>query len=187
MAFWNESTGKDPKRNFRFRIMIGGLQKTQDLVWWAKKVGKPNFTVTESKHSFLNHTYYWPGRVEWQTVTMTLVDPIDITENEGTVRRLNNIFQESGYKPLAAANEDLVTQSKSKSVAQLQYVQIEQIDADGNAVETWKLHNAWIKKITYGELDYENDDLTQMEVELRYDYAYCHVAGQAEGDANFKA
>ena len=187
MAFWNEELARDPKRNFRFKIRIGGLQGQQTLVWWAKKVGKPNFTVSEGKHSFLNHTYYWPGRVEWQPITMTLVDPVDITPNEGTVKRLNNLFQESGYKPLAAANEPLITQSKSKTVSKLEYVEIIQIDADGEPIETWKLHNAWIKKITYGELDYENDDLTQMEVEFRYDYAYCYVAGEAEADANFKA
>ena len=187
MAFWNSSDGKDPKRNFRFKIMIGGLQSTDaDLIWWAKKVGKPNFTVTESKHSFLNHTYYWPGRVEWQTVTMTLVDPVDINNKHGSVKRLNKIFAESGYAPLDSPSQTLVTQSKKKAVEKLQYIRIVQMDAEGAPVETWVLHNPFIKKITYGELDYENDDLTQMEVEFRYDYAYCYVNGETEADANFK-
>jgi sucrose-6-phosphate hydrolase SacC (GH32 family) len=56
-------------------------------------------------------------------------------------------------------------------------VKIIQIDAQDNSLEEWTLHGAFIKKITYGELDYENDDLTQMEVEFRYDYAVCKVIG----------
>ena len=79
--------------------------------------------------------------------------------------------------------------ARKKFKDNLGYVQIVQIDADGKALETWTLENAFIKKITYGELDYENDDLTQMEVEFRYDYAYCEY-GTADGgtaaDPNFK-
>ena len=191
MAFWNESAGADPKRNFRFQILIPGLQGTdtgtaQPLIWWAKKVSKPNFTVTESKHSFLNHTYYWPGRVEWQTVTMTLVDPVTIEEVDGvkvgTVKLLNKLFQDAGYLPLAAPSSALVTQSRKKMNEALTSVQIIQLDSEGNSLEEWTLHNPFIKKITYGELDYENDDLTQMEVEFRYDYAYCKVAGDSTAD-----
>ena len=189
MAFWTNNTGADPKRNFRFKIMIDGLQgEQQGMIWWAKKVTKPNFSVTEGKHSFLNHTYYWPGRVEWQTVTMTLVDPVDIENGEGTVKMLNQCFQDAGYLPLGGPGEDLKTQSRKKFKDNLGYVQIVQIDADGKALETWTLENAFIKKITYGELDYENDDLTQMEVEFRYDYAYCEY-GTADGgtiEPNFK-
>lgn len=50
------------------------------------------------------------------------------------------------------------------------------MDSNDNEIESWTLHNPFIKKITYGELDYENDDLTQMEVEFRYDYAICDIS-----------
>ena len=184
MAFWN-TQGKDPKRNFRFKVMISGLQSGgEDMVWWAKKANKPNFTVAESKHSYLNHTYYWPGRVEWQTINITFVDPVDISgEQDGTVQRLNELFQASGYRPPDQATDaQLKTQSKQKATNGLISVQLVQLDAEGNSVETWVLHNPFIKKITYGELDYENDDLTQIEVEFRYDYAIC---GTAEGQNAF--
>jgi hypothetical protein len=191
MAFWN-NTGKDPKRNFRFKVAISGLQGSGGLMWWAKKVTKPNFTVTESKHAFLNHSYYWPGRVEWQTVTLTLVDPVDIEEesgNDGTVKRLNALFQAAGYRPLSKATDALVTQSKKKVAEGLVSVQIIQVDSNDNTIEQWTLHNPFIRKITYGELDYENDDLTQMEVEFRYDYAVCDIGTGTEGTfvTNFDA
>ena len=151
MAFWN-NTGRDPKRNFRFKVVITGLQGGAGLVWWAKKVSKPNFTVTESKHSFLNHTYYWPCRVEWQTVALTLVDPVDISDeagNDGTVRKLNSLFESTGYKPLSKPDDPLITQSKQKVSEALTSVQIIQMDSNDNEIESWTLHNPFIKKITY--------------------------------------
>ena len=33
------------------------------------------------------------------------------------------------------------------------------------------MHNAWVKDISFSELDYEGDDLTEITVKLRYDYA----------------
>ena len=77
MAFWTTTPERDPKRNFRFQVLMTGIQGTEPAVWWAKKVAKPNFTVAESKHVYLGHTFYYPGKVEWQTISMTLVDPVD--------------------------------------------------------------------------------------------------------------
>jgi ribosomal protein S16 len=178
-AFWT-ANGRDPKRNFRFRVQIEGLATAQGItvanLWYAKKAGKPNFTVTESKHSYLNHTYYWPGRVEWQTVTITFVDPVQTSPGDdvstSTVHALSKIFEEIGYNPPnSAAEEQMKTQSKFKSVSKLGTIQVMQLDSEGTVIESWKLWNPFIKKITYGELDYENDDLTQIEVEFRYDWA----------------
>ena len=173
MAFWNDTTAQDPKRNFRFKVGIAGLHGTdQTILWYAKKVSKPNFTVTESKHAYLNHTFYWPGRVEWQPITLTLVDPV---EPAGTVHDLSALMESMGYKPPGSTDAaGMVTQSKAKAASSesgLGSCTITQMDADGNTIEEWTLHAPFIKKITYGELDYENDDLTQIEVELRYDWA----------------
>ena len=64
MAFWTteaQMSTKDPKRGFRFRVQFDGLV-VGPIVWFAKQVSKPNFTITESKHSFLNHNFYYPSR-----------------------------------------------------------------------------------------------------------------------------
>ena len=67
MAFWSkdyDSADLDPKRGFRFKVMFAGVQGSGDqgLIWWAKKVTKPSFDVTESKHTFLDKHFYYPSR-----------------------------------------------------------------------------------------------------------------------------
>ena len=179
MAFWTtvNQGDNDPKRNFRWKIDVGYMTENETtsggVVWWAKKVNKPNFQMQESKHVFLNHTFYWPGRVEWQTVSMTLVDPV----SPNAVAQTNRIIQASGYR-IPGDSGALETMSKAKSVNTLKHVIIQQIDADGVTIEEWKLANPFIKTVKFGDLDYENDDLTQIEIEFRYDYATCTTDGE---------
>ena len=186
MAFWTAgATEQDPKRNFRFQVFISGLQQSvdgnssQESIWWAKKITKPNFTVAESKHVYLGHTFYYPGKVEWQSISMTLVDPV----NPGSLNRLNSIVTQSGYVVPGSPNT-LVTQSKQGSVGALKNVTIIQIDGLGNSVETWELKNPFIKSVKFSDLDYENDELSTIDVEFRYDWATC---SSKDGAASFKA
>ena len=178
MAFWTDGgNSQDPKRNFRWKVEIGGIPTasqavdtnplSESLVWWAKKVQKPNFTTAESKHVFLGHSYYWPGKTEWQEITMTLVDPV----TPGATAHFYKMVQDAGY--LLPTTSQLKTQSKSKSVTALGAFTIQQLDDEGNAIETWTLQNPFIKKISFSDLDYENDELTTIDLSIRYDWATC--------------
>ena len=182
MAFWTSVAegAKDPKRNFRFKVVFNKLDGDEPMVWWAKSVDKPNFSVQESSHKFLNHTYYFPARVEWQEISMKFVDPVKVNDSlgGGTVAKLNELFEEAGYIiPKSGADDQLKTQSKAKSKSALDPIEIHQIDSEGETVEKWVLHNPFIKKITYGSLAYDNDELTEIEIGLRYDWATCEIDG----------
>lgn len=179
MAFWTTTPERDPKRNFRFQVLMTGIQGTEPAVWWAKKVAKPNFTVAESKHVYLGHTFYYPGKVEWQTISMTLVDPVD----PGSLFRINTIIRQAGYRVPANANV-LTTKSKPKATSALGAVKILQIDANGNQLETWELKNPFIKELKFSELDYENDELSTIDLTLRYDWATC-LTVDGENAGNF--
>ena len=168
MAFWStelEAGTRDPKRKFRFKVQFGGL--TEDgVVWFAKTVNKPNFTITEAEHTFLNHKFYYPGRVEWQEISMTLVDPV----SPNASAQLAAIIRASGYKPPAGPSQ-LETISKGKAGKALGRIQIDQIDAEGLSIETWVLMNPFIKSVKYGDLDYSDDALIDVELGIRYDWA----------------
>ena len=136
--FWS-SPGLEPKRQYRWLLSFGQVNdKLPSYI--CRKVDKPTFNVTESEHTFLNHKFYYPGRVEWQEVSVTIVDPIDLD----AANALQKIIQEAGYR----------------------------IPSDMDAtVETWKLMNTWIKSVDFGSLDYTADELVEITLQLRYDYA----------------
>ena len=165
--FWSDGTAQDPKRAFRFQVRVSPDANGATLpAYTVKKVTKPAFTIQESTHQYLNHTYYYPGRTEWSTVTLTLVDPV----NPDAAKSLVEIIRAAGYSPAQDAN-DLETMSKKKAGKAFGKMEIVQIDAKGKAVETWCLHNAWVKDAKFGDLAYDSDDLTEVELEIRYDYA----------------
>lgn len=174
MGFWSDATGYEPKRAYRWTLSVDDIE-----VYTIKKVSKPSFTVTESQHQFLNHTFYYPGRVEWSTISFTLVDPINPDASEALMEKIND----AGYKAPSNA-QDLGTMSKSKSLDALGKVSIQQLDGNGRIIETWDLKNPWIKDVKFGELDYSSDDMVEIEVELRYDSAN-YTSYAANGPDNF--
>ena len=38
-------------------------------------------------------------------------------------------------------------------------------------LEKWTLWHAWIKEVTFGDLDYGSEDLTEVTIKFRYDWA----------------
>ena len=62
--------------------------------------------------------------------------------------------------------------SKAKVTQSLGAVTVIQLDGDGNEIETWTLMNAWIQDVKFGDtLEYGNDELTQVDITLQYDWA----------------
>ncbi len=178
MPFWSTNFGedvtlKDPKRNFRFTVEFQGIQAEQGgaIAWYAKTAAKPSFTVENVEHAYLNHKFYYPGAVTWNTVSIEMVDPVspDVTATFSDIIRL------SGYAPPANATS-LGSISKAKAAGALGTVIITQIDSDGKPLETWTLWNAFVKDVQLGQLSYGDDELTTTTVELMYDWARVETA-----------
>ena len=185
MPFWStdfgqDTTLKDPKREFRFTVEFQGINAAQGgaLLWYAKTAGKPSFGISTAEHKYLNHTFYYPGSVTWNPITIGMVDPVD----PDMTATLSDIIVASGYSPPNDANS-LGSMSKAKAAGALGKVIITQIDSDGNPLETWTLWNAFIKDVKFGDLGYGEDELTETTVELQYDWARVETAVQSSAVA----
>ena len=172
MSFWSTANANsEPKRNFRFLIQLGGFEE-QDILWYAKSVVLPSYNVTNVPHSFLDNEYYYPGRVQWQEVSMVLVDPVTVDSTKLT----NQLLINSGYKVPTDAGVGSLSQTISKNGmanVSIKNVQIQVLNAEGTAIETWSLQNPILTSAKFGNLDYSNDELKQVELSFRYDYATC--------------
>ena len=164
-TFWTTGPGRDPKRAYRFRVQFGGTGN----LWYAKKATKPSISITESSHQYLNHTFYWPAKTEWNEIDITFVDPVD----PDLAGDLVTTIQDAGYKIPAGTvdNSEFATPSKAGFVDATGTIIIEQIDEAGEMLEKWTLNHAWIKEVTFGDLDYGSEDLTEVTVKFRYDWA----------------
>jgi len=189
MAFWNEAT-VEPKRKFKFLLRFGAASDALPS-FVVKKVNKPEITISEATHKFLGHSYYFPATTTWNEINCTVIDPAgfggagdavsttlqapstDVAE--GMYRVLLAAGYQSptaqGYAVAGGAPATLRTFAKSTATLQFDQIEIIQIDAIGNEIEKWTLNNAWIKKMTFGELDYSSDDINEIQLTFRYDWA----------------
>lgn len=189
MAFWNEAS-MEPKRKFKFLLRFGNASDALPS-FIVKKVNKPEISISDTPHKFLGHTYYFPATTSWNEINCTVIDPAGFgkggdnepaTANAPSVDVAEGMYRvllasgyqsptAQGYATAGGAPATLRTFSKSAATAQFDQIQIVQIDASGQPVETWTLNNAFIKKMTFGELDYGSDDINEITLTFRYDWA----------------
>ena len=175
MPFWTQAqnaTTREPKRKFRFQVSFDSVSDPNgngSVLWYAKTVNKPSFSLTTTEHKYLNHTFYYPGSVTWNDVSLTLVDPV----NPDLSVTLARILEQSGYSLPGNAIErsSLSTISKGQAVGALGQVTVTQFNSEGSAIETWTLWNAFITEAKFGDLEYGSDELLQLDLTLKYDWA----------------
>ena len=170
MAFWSDNfsadaTLKDPKRKFRFIVTVTGVTGEPNI-WYAKTAAKPSFTIAAAEHKYLNHTFYYPGSVTWNDVAMTFVDPGEPDAASTFV----DIIQAGGYHP-PANSSDLATMTKASACEKLGVVTVSALNGSGVVIEQWTLNNAFITDMKFGDLEYGGDDLTEISVTFKYDWA----------------
>ena len=169
MPFW--SSGQvEPKRQFRFLVSIPNMADAAQF--YARSVTKPGFTVTQANHKFLNHTFYYPGKVEWNTVTVSLVDPV----SPDATGDILSILRRSGYNvpsnlDATSGNESMSTIGKGNANAALGEGVIRALDEDGNFLEEWTLNNPFIVGVSFNNYDYSAEELSTVDLEIRYDWA----------------
>ena len=185
MAFWGGQKGAivDPKRQFRWLISFGNNVTADGTIglqsWYAKSATKPQFQVGETPHQFLNHTFFYPGRVTWQEVEVTLVDPA--RENDASMA-LMSILKGSGYYLPTDPSSASRTITKAEAVqalgGQVFLDQLGKDDFPSNRLERWTLINPWIKSVNFGSLDYSSEDMVEISLTLQYDYATLEAGGR---------
>ena len=164
MTFWNQAA-IEPKRNFRFKIQKDGW--ADQAIWWnAKSVDKPSFNVSNSEYQLVNHKFKYPGIVTWNNIQITVADIYAGGPN--TIVSLEDELSKIGY---TRPDEASIMPGISKSNSKVSDLIIEQIGADGKTVDKFTLKGAFIIAASYSKLDYSSDDITEVTLEIAYDYA----------------
>lgn len=170
-SFWSDPR-TEPKRKYRFTFDVAGLP-----VWTITKVSRPSFKITETAHHFYNHKFNYPGRVEWETLQFTTVDPI-VPDACGIIMKM---AYASGYefpdKQFGGLGYNYTSLNKIDAVDALNPVTIRAFDGRGRCVEKWTLKNAFIVNVNMGEFEYADDNMVTMDVTLRYDWATIEELG----------
>ena len=164
--FWTEQA-VNPKRKYRFKVEFTGIAPTEaglGLAWYAKTCDKPEITVKTGEVNYMAHKFYYPGTVEWNEINLVLVDPAgDMDVAVAT----SWLMERMGYVGPQDASNNPILPTKSQAFELI----ITQIDAVGKPIEIWTLKNAICTKLGFGQLDYSSEDLSEINMSFRYDWA----------------
>ena len=182
MAFWNLASS-EPRRQHRFILNLPLLTIDKDPInmqYLAKTVTKPSYTISETEHKFLGNTYYYPGAVTWDPVSATLVNAVEPDGNKLLYQALyksgyfdpidQSAYFGGGGDPLGIGPAP-GTPNKAAALAATGPVTIQEIDGFGRPIGTWELRSPFITNAKFGDLDYSGEELLNLEVTFRYDYA----------------
>jgi len=180
MSFWNQAS-IEPKRQFRWLLYIAGMPQ-----FIVKDVKKPSFTVASTPHDFINYKFHYPGRVEWQDITVTIVDPVQPDSTASLV----NILEAAGYvlpdEYTSQANEPRTISKQSFVDAMGGQIQLVQFGAntgaqEENVLEKWTINNPFLTNVDFGNLSYASDELVNISMTIKYDWANLELPGRTPG------
>ena len=174
--FWGQANA-EPKRQFRFELSFtrrNGNSAGDIPVWSVKTATKPVAEISTITHQYIDHTFNFPGRVTWQPITVTLVDPV----NPDLSFAFLDVLGAAGYKYPDTDTIARKSLSKKAFTETIGNVKLKQIDADNRTVEEWTLINPIITNIDFGgTLSYESDEVVEVQCTITYDWAELSKSG----------
>ena len=177
--FWNQAS-IEPKRQFRWLLYISGMPQ-----FIVKDVKKPSFAVGSQGHNFLNYEFYYPGKVTWNDVTFTIVDPVQPDSTASLVK----ILEASGYvvpdEYVAQSNAPRTISKKAMVDSLGGQIKLVQLGANTgaqteNVLEEWTINNPMMTSVDFGSLSYGSDELVSIGVTIKYDWAYLEIPQRSD-------
>ena len=146
-------TPYEPKLKNRFIMEIGGIP-----AFMIKTMQRPQITFDEVVLEHMNITKYVKGKGRWQTLQITLYDPI-VPSAASAVIEWIRLHHESatgrdGYQDFYKKN-----------------INFQVLGPVGDKVEEWTLKGAYVQSTSAGSLDWSTDSALMMSITVAYDYA----------------
>ena len=166
---------------YRFFLELRGVD-----VAYIVNVSRPSYTVQTQDAKLLNWTFSYPTSVVWDPVSFSIRELFEGYTFTSILGLFYGKLVDYGWDPpveLTKVSPILSEQNKTygKDLAKsalkesLGPVKIKSLNDEGQIVETWTLHGAFITTVKPSGLSYEQDGLTNIDVSIKYDFATLEV------------
>ena len=126
--------------------------------WTLESASRPKISQKSVEIEFLNTSTYVLGRYTWDSVTVTLRDPIGPSMSQAVMEWVRLESESlSGRQGYAAGYK--------------RDIELDLLDPSGVVVQKWILKNAWASDVDFGQLAMSDDGLATISLILVIDYA----------------
>ena len=156
-------------RKFRFTFAVqnfcNGLSVPPSFV---KIASRPSFTVEETELNYLNAKSWIPGKVSWETITVTYIDVANTNAGQQNIYTwLASVYDFT--EPTDAQRGARMGSRRSDYAGQ---GILTMYDGCGAGLHQWTLNDLWPQAVNFGDLDYASSEESTIELTLRYSAAY---------------
>jgi len=159
---------QDAQQSFRYFLKVQGLN-----VAYLSQVTRPSYQILTEEHRLLNHFFQYPTGIKWEPITFTVKEifvrqAFEKTVGEVMMKKLTNQSYDQPDKTNSILLKDINKQSLVNSLGP---ISIQVLNPSGKVYEEWVLHGAFVSQLKPSELQYAQNDLTNILVTVTYDYA----------------
>lgn len=145
----------EPKRKNRWIIEFPELDFAE---WMVQSSSRPSMTMNDIEIPFVNTSTYVLGRAVWDTIDITFIDNIGPSTSQKVMEWIRQCVE------FSTGRMGYASQYKKQLI-------IKMLDPAGITVEQWTLYGAMPINANFGDLDMGSDELAQVSITIRFDYA----------------
>ena len=145
----------EPLRKNRFLLRFPSDLGIQE--WWVSNAARPTITMKETEIPFLNTSTWVVGRYIWETISVTLRDPIGPSASQAVME----------WVRLASES---VTGRQGYAAAYKRDLTLEMLDPTGTVVSQWILKSCMLGNVQFGDLGYGDDALVNITLTIQPQY-----------------
>jgi hypothetical protein len=144
----------EPKKKNRFILTFDSSLGINS--WYVEKASRPSIKIDTKEIKFLNTETYVAGSFAWETISVTLRDPIGPSAAQAVMEWVR-------------LHAESVTGRMGYAAGYKKDVNLEMLDPTGVAVEKWILQNCSITEAKFNEVGYDGSDIMTVDMTLRPD------------------
>jgi hypothetical protein len=152
--YWQAAYKWEPKKSNQFVMIVDGIPS-----YLIKAAAKPTINNNEIALDHINVKRYVKGKSEWNAISVTLYDAI-VPSGAQAVMEWIRLHHESA------------TGRNGYSSFYKKEIKLHQLSPLGEVIEEWLLKGAFIVDSNFGTLGWDTDEVMQIELNIRYDWAF---------------
>ena len=144
----------EPKKSNRFILSFPSSLGINS--WYVEKASRPSIAIDTKEIKFLNTETYVAGSFKWNTISVSLRDPIGPSAAQAVMEWVR-------------LHAESVTGRMGYAAGYKKNVDLEMLDPTGVVVEKWIYEGCFITTANFGGLGYSQDALAGIDITLRPD------------------
>lgn len=145
----------EPKRQNRFLFRFPSDLGIQE--WYVESGARPGITQGKTEIQFLNTSTFVLGRYTWNEMQISFRDPIGPSASQAIMEWVR-------------LGSESVTGRQGYAAGYKRDIELELLDPSGAVVEKWIIVGAFLTNVTFGELNYSQDNIATISASMQPDY-----------------